>query len=126
MTDAENMRRIRGGVGTYNTKAVSKIDANLAVGEYGLGVTIPAGSIVIGAYIKNVDNDLDGDATTTVGLKAGATALVTNAVVANLKGKALGGAIADGVFVAEDTDLTLSIAVKPATAGTLEAGILYM
>ena len=126
MTDAENMRRIRGGVGTYNTKCVGKIDANLAVGEYDLGVTIPAGAIVIGAYIKNVDNDLAGDATTTVGLKAGTTSLVTNAVVANLKGKAIGGALANGVFVAEDTDLTLSVAVKPATAGTLEAGILYM
>ena len=126
MTDAENIRRIRGGVGTYNTKCVGKIDANLAVGEYDLGVTIPAGAIVIGAYIKNVDNDLAGGGSATLALNAGTNALVSGATVATLKGKAKGGAIANGVYVDVDTELKLAVGTANFTAGTLEAGILYM
>lgn len=126
MADAKEMRRIRGGVGTYNTKCVGKLDANLPVGDYPLGVTIPAGAIVIGAYIKNVENDLAGGGSATLALNAGTNALVSGATVATLKGKAKGGAIATGVYVDADTELKLVVGTAALTGGTLEVGVLYM
>lgn len=126
MAEAKEMRRIRGGVGTYNTKCVGKLDANLPVGDYNLGVTIPAGAIVIGAYIKNVENDLAGGGSATLALNAGTNALVSGATVATLKGKAKGGAIVAGVYVDVDTELKLTVGTANFTAGTLEVGVLYM
>ena len=59
-------------------------------------------------------------------LNAGTNALVSGATVATLKGKAKGGAIANGVYVDVDTKLKLAVGTANFTAGTLEAGILYM
>lgn len=122
---AEKLRRVRGGVGTLNTKCVSEFEAKNAAGDTGLGIKIPAGSIVIGAVIKNGANDLAG-AGASVGLKLGNTEIITAETVATLKGGAIGGCYATGYPVAEDTEVKLEVSGAALTDGKLDICVLYM
>ena len=122
--DREKLRRVEGGVGTLNTKVIKKVKAEAPIGKLPLGIYVPAGSIVVGAFIKNQKNDLVGD-DATIALTCGNLDFIDANNVATVKGSAVGGCF-EGLYVEADTEVELEIANAPLTAGTLEIGILYM
>jgi hypothetical protein len=122
--DREKLRRVEGGVGTLNTKVIKKVKAEAPVGKLGLGFYVPAGSIVVGAFIKNQKNDLVGDGA-TVALTCGNVDFIDATAVATIKGSGVGGCF-EGHYIEADTEVELEVATAPLTDGTLEIGILYM
>lgn len=123
--EAEKLRRVEGGVGTFNTKCIREVKLEAPVGDVALGIQIPAGSIVCGAYIKNKANDLAGTGA-TLAISAGEEDLIEAVGIADLKGKGVGGALVDGAYFDEDTEVVLTIASAAVTAGTVDIGIVYM
>ena len=124
ITNSEEIGKVSGGVGTYNTKVIKGIDATMAVGDHKLGIYVPANAMVIAAYIKNPGNDTAGAG--TLELKLGDESLVAATSGDNLKDKAKGGAMAEGKYVANATEVKLTVAGSALTAGTVEVGILYV
>lgn len=122
--DREKLRRVEGGVGTLNTKVIKKVKAEAPVGKLALGIYVPAGSIVVGAFIKNQKNDLVG-ANATIALTCGNSDFIDATAVATIKGSGIGGCF-EGHYIEADTEVELEVAGGALTAGTLEIGILYM
>jgi hypothetical protein len=121
----EQLRRVEGGVGTINTKIIREVRALAEVGKTGLGIKVPAGSIVVGAFIKNKKNDLVYEGAPTVALVCGDADLIDATAVAELKGAGVGGCF-EGHYIEEDTEVELEVAVADITDGTLSVGVLYM
>lgn len=122
--DSEKLRRVEGGVGTLNTKVIKEVKAEVPVGKLGLGIYVPAGSIVVGAFIKNKENDLVGDGA-SVALVCGNADFIDATEVAVLKGAGVGGCF-EGHYIEANTEVELEVTTADLTAGTLEIGILYM
>lgn len=128
---AEKLRKVRGGViGCFTPKeTVIDIaeDATLgAVGDNGLGIKVPAGKFVYGAYVKNVADDLASGGAATLGVKVGSDAIVASTTaLAIVKGAGAAALAADPVFVAEDSEVMLTVATAALTAGKLTVGVIY-
>lgn len=122
--EAEKLRRVEGGAGTLNTKVIKEVKAEAPVGKTGLGIYVPAGSIIVGAFVKNKQNDLIGDGA-TIALVCGNADLIDATGVAVIKGSGVGGCF-EGHYIEADTEIELEVATADVTAGTLEIGVLYM
>lgn len=118
------LRRIEGGIGTLNTKVIKEVKAEASVGKEGLGVYVPAGSIIVGAFIKNKENDLIGNGA-SIALVCGNADLIDATSVAVLKGTGVGGCF-EGHYIEADTELEIEVTGANVTDGMLEIGILYM
>lgn len=128
---AEDMRKVSGGVIGHLTPKEITIDIAKnpklgTVGTHTIGLKVPAGKLLVGGYIKNLKNDLAGDATATVKAVAGATNLSTATVIGSVKGKAVGTLNETLAFLATATDVSITVGVKDITAGTLTVGVLYI
>lgn len=122
--EALKLRRIRGGVGTLETKCITDFEVeNLAIGDTELGIKIPKGCIVIAATIKNGKDDLAGAG--NIGLKLGTETIVTAEAVSGIKGSAIGGCFTEGYAtdVEKEVKLTTTGAL---TKGKLDISVLYM
>lgn len=124
MSTREKLRRVEGGIGTLNTKIIKEVKAEAEVGKLGLGVYVPAGSMVVGAFIKNKENDLIGDGA-SIALVCGNADFIDATTVASLKASGVGGCF-EGHYIEVDTELELEVTGAPVTSGMLEIGILYM
>ena len=122
--EAEKLRRVEGGAGTLNTKIVKEVNAESAVGKLGLGIYAPAGSIIVGAFIKNKENDLAG-AGASIALVCGNADLIDATEVAAVKASGVGGCF-EGHYIEADTEIEIEVTDAAVTGGTLEVGILYM
>lgn len=122
---AEKLRRIRGGVGTLETKCITEFEAKNAAGDTELGIKIPAGCLVIAATIKNGKDDLAGVGA-SVGLKLGNVEIIEPETVASIKGGAIGGAFATGFATTKEEEVKLEVSGAALTDGKLDVCVLYM
>lgn len=122
--EALKLRRIRGGVGTIETKCITEFEVkDLEVGDTELGIKVPKGCIVIAATIKNGKDDLAGAG--NIGLKLGDETILTPAAIAEIKGTAVGGCFSEGY--AADTEEEVKLTTTGAlTKGKLDICVLYM
>lgn len=121
---SEDLRRVRGGVGTLETISITEFDAKNAVGDTLLGIKVPAGKAIIAAVVKGND-ELASDGSATIALKQGGETLVDATGYADLKGKVAGGAKAIAV-VGDGSELKLTVAGAALTGGKLDVTVLYM
>lgn len=121
---SEDLRRVRGGVGTLETISLTEFDATNAVGDTLLGIKVPAGKAIIAAVVKG-DKNLASDGAATIALKQADEALVDATGYADLQGKVAGGAKTVAV-VADGSELKLTIAGAALTGGKLDVTVLYM
>lgn len=104
-----------------------EVDAtSLIVGSNTLeGGEIPAEAVVLGAYIGNVENNLDsaGDGATTA-VVVGSTTVLTATAQSAIKGTKIGALDTTPNMVSGAVKLTQAVEVY--TAGTLQVGVLYI
>lgn len=123
--EALKLRRVRGGVGTLETKCITEFEAKNATGDTKLGIKVPKGCLVVAATIKNGKNDLAGEGA-SVGLKLGNVEIIAPEAVASIKGGAIGGAFAAGYATTKDEELALEVSGAALTDGKLDVCVLYM
>lgn len=122
----EKLRRVRGGVGTLETKCITEFEAKNAVGETKLGIFVPAGCVVIGAVIKNGKDDLAGVGA-SIGLKIGEVEAIEPTAIATIKGAGIGGALVDGIATEKVAqEVILNVTGAALTDGKLDVCVLYM
>ena len=129
MTNTLGLNNVNGGVIGNFTPITTTVDLAKkpelgAVGSHDLGITIPAGKFIVGAFIKNKENDLVGDGA-SVALVCGNADFIDATEVAGIKGSGIGGCF-EGHYIEADTEVELEVSTADLTAGTLEIGILYM
>lgn len=129
---AEDLRKVSGGViGHFTPKEIvvdiAKDTALGAVGSNALGLKVPANKFVVGAYIKNVDNDLASGGSATVAVTVGddASATLTATTLVNLKGKGACAIKTAPAFYQAEQEVKLTVATAGLTAGKLTVGIIY-
>lgn len=143
----ELIRTTGGVVGCFTPKEVRVDYTKLAAaGDKSIGLTVPAGKLIIGGYIKNKADDLASSGDATLRLKAvdydgsndqafGAAA----AAKADIKGKGVYQPIltdlgtspeADNVPTAVattvETDIVVTVGTAGLTAGVLDIGVIYI
>lgn len=124
--DTEKLRRVRGGIGTLETKCITEFEAKNAAGETKLGIFVPAGCVVIGAVIKNGRNDLAGVGA-SIGLKVGEEEVIEATAIATIKGAGVGGALVDGIPTGTAAkEVILNVTGAALTDGKLDVSVLYM
>ena len=145
---AEELRRVSGGVvGQFTPKEVYVDYTELAsTGDKSIGLTVPAGKLIIGGYITNEADDVASDGAATLRLKAvdydgsndqafGAAAIGK----ATIKGSGaycpiltdLGTSpeadnIPSAVFTTVKTDIVVTVGTAGLSAGKLRVGVLYV
>ena len=145
---AEQLRKVSGGVvGHFTPKEVIVDYTALAeTGDKSVGLTVPAGKLIIGGYITNEADDLASAGSATLRLKAvdydgsndqafGDAAIAK----ADLKGKGvycpilkdLGTSpeadnIPAAVFTTVKTDVVVTVGTAGLSAGKLKVGVLYI
>lgn len=95
-----------------------------AIGTHTLKLGIPAGKLVIGAFIKNPEDDITG--ATTIALSCGSTSVFSATAVSSLSGAGVYKAVATPHYTAAEEFLKLVIAGADLADGTLELGIDYV
>ena len=127
---AEQLRKVDGGViGNFSTKeCVVDLaqDAYLAaVGSNLLGIKIPKGHFVVGAFIQNIADDLASDGSATLGVTVGSTAVLSAQAKADLKGAGKCTIATAPVCMTSDADIKLVVGTAACTAGKLKIGVIY-
>ena len=130
---AEELRRISGGVvGQFTPKEVTiDIAKNPSLGETGdngLGLFVPAGKFIYGAYIKAGDVGVTSSGSATLALKVGSTTVYGSTPVAKANLEAHEGVAelaAAPAFIADGGELQLTVATAAVTAGKLTIGVIY-
>jgi hypothetical protein len=122
---AEELRKVSGGVIGHFTPKERQIDVkenleNYKVGNNLIGLKIPAGKFLVGAYISNAKDDLAGG---TVGVNVGETVIIE---AQDISGTGKAELLAQPEFIAEATDVELAVATGNLTAGNLNVGVIYM
>ena len=120
---AEELRKVSGGVIGHFTPKERQINVEnyldkTKAGDNVIGLKVPAGRFVVGAYVKNPANDLVGG---NVGVKVGGTAVLA---AGDVKGTGLMAILEEPIFVAEATDATLTVSAD-LTKGNLTVGVIY-
>lgn len=121
---AEELRKVSGGVIGHFTPKERQIEVKnyldkTVVGDNEIGLKVPAGRFVVGAYAKNPLNDLVGG---TVGVKVNGEEVLAAGTV---KGTGLMAILAEPIFVAEGAEATLTVAGSALTDGNLTVGVIY-
>lgn len=127
---AEELRRVSGGVvGNFCVKECVVDLANdaalAAVGSNLLGMRLPKGSMAVGAYIKNLDDDLASAGSATAGVTVGSTAVLAGTALANIKGAGACAIEDTPVVQAADAEIKLVVGTAAFTAGKLQVGVIY-
>lgn len=128
---AEQIRKISGGVIGHLTPKECVINLAesayaAAIGSNLIGLKVPAGKFIVGAYIKNLDNDLASDGSATLGVTVGSDAIVAGTALATIKGAGKMTIATSPVFTEEESDVKLVVGTAALTDGTLSVGVLYM
>ena len=126
---AEELRKVSGGVIGHFTPKEMVIDlavdsAKGAVGTNLIGMKVPAGKFIIGAYLKNLDDALAGTGA-TMGITVGSSAILSSAALSDVKGKGKAVIAADPTFIAADSEVKLVVGTAALTAGKLTIGVIY-
>lgn len=125
-----------------NTNAMKTVAAQYdfaklggAVGDYALGVKIPAGAIIINAFAYVQTAATSTNSTATIAVKAEtANNIFTAAAVSGAPWSTTGmklaipdiATVADYKTIAAEAELTLSIAVEALTAGKINIFVTYV
>lgn len=112
----------------FNTATIEATTLGLAVGDHETTLKLPAGKLLIGAFIRNLENNLAGETGATVGLKVGSSSVISATSIADVKGTGLGVLDTSMAPVSATADSVVKIAVGTAdlTGGTIEYGISYV
>lgn len=126
---AEELRKVSGGVIGHFTPKEMVIDlavdsAKGAVGSNLIGMKVPAGKFIIGAYLKNLDDALAGTGA-TMGITVGSSAILSSAALSDVKGKGKAVIAAAPTFIAADSEIKLVVGTAALTAGKLTIGVIY-
>ena len=122
---AEELRKISGGVvGQFTPKETTVEAKDLIVGANTIGLKVPAGKFVFGAYIKNADNKLASSGEATTKVTVGSTDVISAQGLSALKGKGVATLDASPDYAATEREVTLTVAVGY-TAGALTIGVIY-
>ncbi len=127
---AEQLRRVDGGViGNFSTKEcvvdLAKDAVLAAVGSNLLGVKIPKGHFVVGAFIQNIADDVASSGAATLGVTVGSTAVLAATGKADIKGAGKCTIATAPVCMAADSDVKLVVGTAACTAGKLKIGVIY-
>ena len=130
MTNTLGLTSVNGGVVGNFTPIATTIDIADkpelgVVGANKLGIKVPAGKFLVGAYIKNTADDADAAGTGTLSVTVGDNALTTAKAVKDLKGTGLAAIKATPVFLTAETDVTLTVATAAVTKGTFTICVIY-
>ena len=145
---AEQLRKVSGGVIGHFTPKEVEVDytALASTGDKSIGLTVPAGKLIIGGYITNEADDVASSGSATLRLKAvdydgSNDASFGNAAIgkAAIKGSGaycpiltdLGTSpeadnIPSAVFTTVKTDIVVTVATAGLTAGKLKVGVIYI
>ena len=127
---AEQLRKVSGGVIGHFTPKECVIDLatapfNTAVGSNLIGLKVPAGKFVYGAYIKNEADDLASGGAATIKVTVGTTDVISATGLSDLKGKGVAVLDASPDFAAAEREVKLTVATAAYTAGKLIVGVIY-
>ena len=127
---AEELRKVSGGVIGHFTPKECVIDLAVdtlkgAVGSNIIGLKVPAGKLIVGAYLKNLDNALAGSGA-TMGITVGSTAILSGASLSDVKGKGKAVIATSPSFIAAESDVKLVVGTAALTAGKLTIGVIYV
>lgn len=127
---SEEIRRVRGGViGCFTPKEILIDIAEHpelgAVGDNGLGLKVPAGKFIYGAYVKNLADDLASDGSATVSVKVGANGVTAATAFATVKGSGVGALAAVPKINKDEVEVKLTVGTAALTAGKLAVGVIY-
>ena len=90
-----------------------------------IGLTVPAGKFVTGAYISNPANDLAGTGA-TIAVKVGTTAVVSATAITSIKNTGVGAIDASPDYSATARTVYLTVATANLTAGTCVVKVTYI
>lgn len=126
---AEELRKVSGGVIGHFTPKEMVIDlavdsAKGAVGTNLIGMKVPAGKFIIGAYLKNLDDALAGTGA-TMGITVGSSEILSSAALSDVKGKGKAVIATAPTFIAADSEVKLIVGTAALTAGKLTIGVIY-
>ena len=126
---AEELRKVSGGVIGHFTPKEMVIDlavdsAKGAVGTNLIGMKVPAGKFIVGAYLKNLDDALAGTGA-TMGITVGSSAILSSAALSDVKGKGKAVIATAPTFIAADSEVKLVVGTAALTAGKLTIGVIY-
>lgn len=129
MTNTLGLNNVNGGVIGNFTPITTTVDLAKKpelgeVGAHDLGITIPAGKFIIGAFIKNPKGDLaevEGTLTVTVDGQDEVTATAASA----LKGKGVAAIASEPYYLEEEANILLTVATAAVTEGTITVGVIY-
>ena len=126
---AEELRKVSGGVIGHFTPKEMVIDlavdsAKGAVGTNLIGMKVPAGKFIVGAYLKNLDDALAGTGA-TMGITVGSSAILSSAALSDVKGKGKAVMATAPTFIAADSEVKLVVGTAALTAGKLTIGVIY-
>lgn len=123
---AEELRKISGGVvGQFTPKETTVEAKDLIVGANTIGLKVPAGKFVFGAYIKNTDNKLASGGAATVKVTVGSTDVISATGLSDLKGKGVAALDTSPDYAAAEREVKLTVATAAYTAGALTIGVIY-
>ena len=124
---AAEIRKISGGViGQFTPKEIA-VDAKLISTSAGttIGLKVPAGKFVYGAYVKNEANDLASTGAATLTVSVGSIAILSNVPLADLKGKGAAALDTSPDYSATEREVKLQAGTAAYTAGKLIVGVIY-
>lgn len=123
---AEELRKISGGVvGQFTPKETTVEAKDLIVGANTIGLKVPAGKFVFGAYIKNADNKLASGGAATVKVTVGSTDVINATGLSDLKGSGVAALDTSPDYASTEREVKLTVATAAYTAGTLTIGVIY-
>ena len=145
---AEELRKVSGGViGHFTPKEVEvNYTALASTGDKSIGLTVPAGKLIIGGYITNEADDVASSGSATLRLKAvdydgsndqafGAAAIGKAAIkgsgafcpiLTDLGTSPEADNVPSGIFTTVKTDIVVTVATAGLTAGKLKVGVIYI
>ena len=130
---AQALRNVSGGVVGHMTPVEITIDLAKnpelgAIGDNPLGVVIPAGKFVLGAYIKNLADDLSDGATGTgtLQVKVDEQGVTTATAISTLKGSGVCAIVDEPYLTSKAMDIELTVATADVTAGKVTVGVIYL
>lgn len=135
---AEQLRKTAGGVvGAFTPKEVDCSLVSASTGDISIGLKVPAGKIIIGAYIKNLKDDIASAGSATAQIKIGSTSIGSAIAKANLKGTCAYVPVTTYVSADKDTqpsaivttaetEVKVTVGTAVFTAGECTVGVLYI
>lgn len=135
---AEQLRKTAGGVvGCFTPKEIVCSIVSSATGDIATGLKVPAGKLIIGAYIKNLKDDVASSGSATAQIKIGSTSIGSEIAKADLKGKAVYVPVTtyDGtnkdtapsaIATTAETEVKVTVGTAVFTAGECTVGVLYI